>query len=76
MADKQNDASDKPGEEWSSKPSPTTGEEYVGVKGIEVGKIMDQIFYVAYVIIGISLPKPDPVIDKDLVIRQGYTYVQ
>jgi hypothetical protein len=41
-----------------------------------VGKIMDQIFYVAYVIIGISLPKPDPVIDKDLVIRQGYTYVQ
>ena len=75
-ADKQANASDKPGKEWPGKSSPTIGVEHVGVKGIEVGKVMDQGFYVAHVIIGIGLSKPDPVIDKNLVIRQGYAYVQ
>jgi len=73
---KLNNASDKPGEEGPSKSPSTTGVEYVGVKGIEVGKVINQNFYVAYVIIGISLSKPDPVIDKNLVIRQVYAYVQ
>jgi len=27
-------------------------------------------------IIGISLSEPDPVIDKNVVIRQGYAYIQ
>jgi hypothetical protein len=76
VANKQNNGSDKPGEEGTRNPSPTTRVEYVGVKGIVVGKVMNQNFYVAYVIIGISLSEPDPVIDKNLVIRQGYAYVQ
>jgi len=75
-ANKPNDASDKPGEEWSNKPYTTTGVEYEGVKWIEVGKVINQDFYVAYVIISISLSEPDPVIDENLVIRQGYAYVQ
>ena len=76
QANKPNDASDKPGEEWPNKSSSTTGVEHVGVKGIKVGKVMDQNFYIAYVIIGIGLPEPYPVINKNLVIRQGYAYVQ
>jgi len=76
MANQQNDGSDKPVEKWSSNSSPATGVEHVGVKGIKVGKVMNQIFYIANVIIGISLSKPDPVIDKNLVIRKVYAYVQ
>ena len=76
QANKSNNASDKPGEEWPNKSSPTTGIEHVGVKGIVVGKVMDQSFYVANVIISIGFSEPDPVIDKNVVIRQGYAYVQ
>jgi hypothetical protein len=73
VANKQNNASDKPGEEGTRNPSTTPRVENVGVKGIVVGKVMNQNFYVAYVIIGISLSKPDPVIDKNLVMSQVYT---
>jgi hypothetical protein len=76
VANKQNNGSYKPGEEGTRNPSTTPRVENVGVKGIVVGKVMNQNFYVAYVIIGISLSEPDPVIDKNLVIRQGYAYVQ
>ncbi len=76
QANKPNDASDKPGEEWPSKSSSTTGVDHIGVKGIEVRKVINQIFYVTYVIIGIGLSEPDPVINKNLVIRQGHAYVQ
>ena len=68
-ANKQNDGSDKPVKEWTNKSPANTGVEYVGVERIEVGKVMNQSFYVAHVPIGISLSKPDPVIDKNLVIR-------
>ena len=37
---------------------------------------MEQIFYITHVKIGIGLPEPDPVTDKDLVIRQCYPYIQ
>jgi hypothetical protein len=75
-ADKQGNASDKPGKEWPGKSSPTIGVEHVGVKGIEVGKVMNHILYMTNVIIGISLPEPDPTIDENLVMRQVYAYIQ
>ena len=75
-ANKQNSASDKPVEEWSNKSRTANSVAPVGVKGIEVGEVINQNFYVTYVIIGISLSEPDPVIDKNLVIRRGYAYVQ
>jgi hypothetical protein len=76
VANKQNNGSYKRSEEGTRNPSTTPREENVGVKSIEVGKVLNQNFYVAYVIIGISLSKPDPVIDKNLVIRQDYADVQ
>jgi len=56
--------------------SQATGEEHVGVKRIVVGEIMDQDLYVAHVIIGIGLPKPDRAVDEDLVMGQDCAYVQ
>jgi hypothetical protein len=75
-ANKHNNESDKPVEERSNNSSTATWVLYIGVKRIEVGKVMNQSLYVAYVPIGISLSKPDPVVNKNLVIRQGYADVQ
>jgi hypothetical protein len=74
-ANKQNNASDKPVEERPIKSYTTAGEEYIRVKGIEVERVFDQNLYVAYVPIGIGLSEPDPVPNKDVLIRQGYAYV-
>jgi hypothetical protein len=75
-ANKQTDTSDKPGEERSNKPSATGWVAHVGIKGIEIGEVINQIFYVTYVVIGVGLSKPDPVIDENLVMGQSYTDVQ
>ena len=69
-ADKQNNACHNPIEERPGKSFSAAGEENVGVENIEAREVMNQALYVAQVIIGISLPEPDPVIDENLVMRQ------
>jgi hypothetical protein len=75
-ANEQSDGSNQPGKKWPSQSPSTAGVEDVGVKGIEVGEVMDQIFYVAYIIVCIGLSEPNPVFDKNLVVGQGYAYIQ
>jgi len=73
QANKQNDASDKPVEEWPTSSSSSTGVEYVRVKRVNVGKIMDNIIYKPHVIPSIGASEPHPIIDNNFLIRQGYT---
>jgi len=67
MASNQSNGGDEPGKEWPPEPTSATI-EYVGVEGIVMGKVTNENLYVAYVIIGISLSKPDPIINEDFVV--------
>lgn len=75
-ADKPANASDKEGEERSTKANTPTGVQHIGVKGIEVGEVVNHVLYLTDVKIGVGLAEPDPTVEESLVIRQVCAYVE